>query len=93
VGKRETSEIINLRKMEEQLARQEDYVGAHKAQRQIAEIERKENEKWQVMRNSKIRNLFSQLQTKQEAELAVLRQKIIQGHEEQRKLRKTEEEK
>lgn len=42
------------------------------------------------MRNSKIRNLFSQLQAKQEAELAVLRQKIMQGHEEQRKLRKTE---
>lgn len=43
MGKRQTSEIINLRKVEEQLAKQEDYVGAHKIQRQIAEIERKEN--------------------------------------------------
>lgn len=43
MGKRETSEIINLRKVEEQLAKQEDYVGAHQIQRQIAQLERKEN--------------------------------------------------
>jgi hypothetical protein len=93
LGKRETSEVINLRRVEEQLARQEDYVGAHKVQRQIADLERRESEKWAVMRNSKIRNLLVQLQSKQEVELSALRQKITQGHEEQRKVRQQEEEK
>jgi hypothetical protein len=79
--------------VEEQLAKQEDYVGAHKIQRQIAEIERRENEKWMVMRNSKIRNLLSQLQMKQDVELSALRQKITQGFEEQKKMRTIEEEK
>lgn len=92
-SKRETSEIINLRRVEEQLARQEDYVGAHKTQRQIADLERRENGKWAVKRSSKIRNLLAQLQGKQEVELSALRQKITQGHEEQRKLRYLEEEK
>lgn len=41
MGKRETSEMINLRRVEEQLAKQEDYIGAHSIQRQIADIERK----------------------------------------------------
>lgn len=36
LGKRETSEMINLRRVEEQLAKQEDYIGAHNIQRQIA---------------------------------------------------------
>lgn len=40
------------------------------------------------MRNSKIRNLLTQLQAKQEVELSALRQKISQGFEEQKKLRK-----
>lgn len=66
MGKRETSEMINLRKVEEQLAKQEEYVEAHKIQRQIAEIERKENERWMGMRNTKIRNLLVQLQGKQD---------------------------
>jgi hypothetical protein len=87
MGKRETSEMINLRRVEEQLAKQEDYIGAHTIQRQITEIERKENEKWMLMRNTKIRNLISQLQSKQEVELAALRQKIMQGFEEQKKQR------
>jgi hypothetical protein len=93
VGKRETSEVINLRKVEEQLARQELYVEAHKIQRQILEIERKENERWTSLRSNKIRNLLTQLQSKQEVELSALRQKITQGFEEQKKLRQSEEEK
>ena len=80
--------MINLRKVEEQLAKQEDYVGAHKVQRQVAELERKENEKCQALRNGKIRNLLSQLQAKQAVELSALRQKITQGGEEQAKLRR-----
>jgi hypothetical protein len=40
-----------------------------------------------VLRNSKIKNLISQLQVKQDVELAALRQKITQGFEEQKKQR------
>jgi hypothetical protein len=45
------------------------------------------------MRNNKIRNLISTLQSKQEVELAALRQKIMQGFEEQKKQRQMEEDK
>ena len=41
--KRESSEVISLRKIEEKMAKQEDYIGAHQIQRQILEIEKKEN--------------------------------------------------
>ena len=47
------------------MARQEDYVAAHKVQKQVGELERKENEKWLSLRNGKIRNLLAQLQAKQ----------------------------
>lgn len=45
------------------------------------------------MRTNKIRNLIVQLQGKQEVELSALRQKIMQGFEEQKKQRQAEEDK
>lgn len=39
--KKETGEVITLRRVEEQLARAEEYAEAHQIQRQIQEIERK----------------------------------------------------
>jgi hypothetical protein len=54
-----------LRKIEESLARQENYVEAHKVQKQIQELERAEFEKWNMTRTNKIRNLLNQLRGKQ----------------------------
>ena len=50
-------------------------------QRQLAELERVEYEKWMVVRTQKIKNLLNQLKTKQENEASVLRQRIEQGFE------------
>lgn len=63
---KETSEMINLRKIEESLARQEDYKEAHKVQQKLAELERQEFEKWNYTKINKIKNLLQQLNTKQE---------------------------
>lgn len=90
---KETSEIINLRKIEESLARQEDYKEAHKVQQKIMELERQEFEKWNYAKMSKVKNLLQQLHQKQENELNVLRQRIESGYEEQKKQRNLELEK
>lgn len=82
--------MINLRKIEENLAKQEKYIEAHKVQRQIQALERSEFEKWNHAKDGKIKNLMGQLRGKQENELGALRQKIEQGFEEQKKVRDNE---
>jgi hypothetical protein len=68
--------MINLRKIEENLAKQEKYIEAHKVQKQIQALERSEFEKWNHAKDGKIKNLMGQLRGKQENELGALRQKI-----------------
>ena len=65
-SKKESGEIINLRKIEETLAKQEKYIEAHKVQKQIISLEKTEFEKWNHAKNGKIKNLMSQLRTKQD---------------------------
>ena len=90
---KDSSELMNLRKIEENLAKQEDYLEAHKVQKQIEGMERAEFEKWNFARLNKVRNLLQQLRNKQETELSAIRQKIEQGFEEQKKIRNQELEK
>lgn len=75
-GRKESGEMINLRKIEENLAKQEKYIEAHKVQKQIQALERSEFEKWNHAKDGKIKNLMGQLRGKQENELGALRQKI-----------------
>lgn len=63
---------------------------AHKVQKQIQNLEKVEFERWNLAKNGKIKNLMSQLRTKQDNELSALLQKIEQGFEEQKKIRNTE---
>ena len=91
--KKESGEIINLRKIQETLAKQEKYIEAHKVQKQIQNLEKTEFEKWNHAKTGKIKNLMSQLRNKQENELNALLQKIEQGFEEQKKIRNTQYEK
>ena len=90
---KQSSEAINLKKIEENLAKQQSYVEAHRVQKQLQELEKAEYQKWMVSRNNKIRNLLNQLKTKQENEAGALRQRIQQGFEEQKKTRQAEYEK
>ena len=91
--KKESGEIINLRKIQETLAKQEKYIEAHKVQKQIHNLEKTEFEKWNHAKTGKIKNLMAQLRNKQENELNALLQKIEQGFEEQKKIRNTQYEK
>ena len=78
-SKRESSEVINLRKIEESLAKQENYIEAHKVQKQIQGLERTEFEKWNRIKSNKLKNLMEQLRSKQRTELNALEQKVQQG--------------
>jgi len=53
-------------------------------------LERDESERWQHMRDMKIKNQRNQLETKQNNELAALRKRIVTGQDEQRKARSIE---
>ena len=63
---------------------------ALQVQKQIQELEKTEQEKWNYNHNGKIKNLLSQLTSKQENEVNALRQRIEQGFEEQKKIRSQE---
>ncbi|CAD8176803.1 unnamed protein product [Paramecium octaurelia] len=93
VKPKDSAELLALRKTEEQLARQENYLEAHVIQSRIQAQERDEYEKWTSCRQQKIRNLITQLRQKQINELNALTQRILSGQEEQRKIRSQELEK
>ncbi|EGR29465.1 oxygen-independent coproporphyrinogen iii family protein, putative [Ichthyophthirius multifiliis] len=82
---KDTPELLNLRKMEEQLARQQEYMEAHQIQQRIFILEKEEFEKWNYQRQIKVKNLMVQLRTRQQNEISALRQRIISGQEEQKK--------
>jgi len=79
--------------MEENLAKQQEYMDAHKIQQRIQQIEREETEKYTLQRNNRIKNLLNLLKTRQTNEINAIRQRIISGQEEQRKIRSQELEK
>lgn len=62
---KESGEMINLRKIEDSLAKQEKYSEAYKVQKQLQELERAEYEKWGMARALKMKNLLGQLRSKQ----------------------------
>lgn len=87
---KESPELLNLRKIEEQLANKAEYIEAHKVQQRRLIVERNEQEKWEVERRSRINKQMDQLKTRQKVELKALEQKIESGKEEQRKMRAIE---
>eukprot|EP00828_Plagiopyla_frontata_P041928 TRINITY_DN6129_c0_g1_i12.p2 TRINITY_DN6129_c0_g1~~TRINITY_DN6129_c0_g1_i12.p2 ORF type:complete len:210 (+),score=56.44 TRINITY_DN6129_c0_g1_i12:148-777(+) len=87
---KDSAELLNHRKIEEQLAKQKDYIEAHKVQQLCLQMETEEYEKWTGQRRQKIRNQLLQLKQKQDNELNALRQRIVSGQDEQRKVRSLE---
>jgi len=90
---KDSAEILNLRKIQQTLAKQKDYIEAHKIQQQCMKLERQEVEKWQSVREQKIKNQKAQLEHKQANELNAIRKRIVTGQEEQRKARSLDLEK
>eukprot|EP01017_Pseudomicrothorax_dubius_P016473 TRINITY_DN186_c0_g1_i3.p1 TRINITY_DN186_c0_g1~~TRINITY_DN186_c0_g1_i3.p1 ORF type:complete len:245 (-),score=94.23 TRINITY_DN186_c0_g1_i3:362-1096(-) len=87
---KDTSEILNMRKIEESLARQRDYIEAHKVQQKCNMIVLEELEKWNVTRDTKIRNQINQLTIKQQQELNAFRQRVAASQDETAKTRTNE---
>lgn len=90
---RETPEMINLRRIEESLAKVESYQEAHRVQQRVQELARAEAEKWAVARGAKVRNLLTQLQARQDGELGATRQRIESCYELEKRAREDELEK
>lgn len=80
-------ELLNLRKIEDRLAKQKDYSEAHKMKLKSDQLEAWELEKW---RNSKQQENFqkeAQFKHKRQQELVALCKRIQTGREEQKKQR------
>ena len=83
---KESSELLNLRKMEEHMVKQKkylffwhSYVEANKVQARIKELEVAEKGTWMNNRDIKIDTSLNQLRAKQAVELANLKKKIQTG--------------
>lgn len=87
---KDTATLLNLRAIEENLAKQEKYLEAHKAQQQRLQLEKEERDKWALIRQNKIKAQVEFFRKKKETELNALRQRIKSGQEEQKKARESE---
>ena len=68
------------------LAKQENYVEAHKVQVKIHAMEKQENPKFASDRQKKINNHILQFKQKQQMEMKALVQKLKMGYEEKKKM-------
>lgn len=83
-------DLLNLRKIQETLAKQKKYKEASEAQREASALEAKELALWEATRNAKIKKLMAQQEKKNELEMEGLRKRIASGREEQRHAMATE---
>lgn len=83
-------ELLNLRKIQESLAKQKDYAEAHKVQQRAIEIEAQEKLKFEAIREQKIASKEAQMAQKQNIELQALKKRINTSIDEQRKSRAIE---
>lgn len=83
---KESTELINLRKVMDILAKQENYAEAHKVQVKIQALEKQQNPKFANDREKKIGNLMYQYRQKQETEMKALAQKLKMLYDEKKKM-------
>jgi len=83
-------DLLNLRKIQDTLAKMKKYQEAMKMKQQADQVEAKETESWRMKREAKIRALEDQFLHKQALEMSGLTKRIVSGREEQRQARKVE---
>lgn len=83
-------ELLNLRRIQVNLAKQKEYSEAHQVQVRAQKLEKQEQDRYLQERAIKIENLENQLFQKQENEMEALRKRIIAGENEQKKQRALE---
>lgn len=82
-----SSELLNLQKIQVNLAKQKEYVEAHQVQVRAKKLETQEQNKYYQERENKIHAEEKKLVKKQELEMESLRKRIIAGENEQKKQR------
>ena len=87
---KQSAELLNLRTIEQQLARQKQYADAHQVQVKAQMMEQEESEKNMQMRHKKIVSVEAKLITKQQNEMNALRKKIEAAMNERLKQRENE---
>lgn len=85
-----SKELLNLRKIQESLAKQKNYSEAAKVKAQNDQIQAKETAAWKAKRDTKVASLDDQFIHKQSLEMGGLLKRIHSGREEQKHARKTE---
>ena len=85
-----SKDLLNLRKIQETLAKQRKYSEAQKTKQQADALEVREHAQWKAKRDAKIAALEDQFLRKQALEMHGLLKRIQSGREEQKHARKTE---
>lgn len=83
-------DLLNLRKIQETLAKQKKYAEAGKTKGQADALEKEELKSWEKLREKKIASLEEQAVHKQQLEMGGLMKRIASGREEQKQARKSE---
>lgn len=85
-----STELLNLRKIQTNFAKQKDYKEAHEVQVRANDLEAKEREAWEVNCHKKILASEATLMQKQQQEMNALK-KRLEGHMNERlKMREVE---
>jgi|EP00927_Polykrikos_kofoidii_P055168 hypothetical protein len=85
-----SKDYLNLRKIQETLAKMKKYAEAGKTKAQADQVEEKELAMWKAKREQKMNALEEQFLHKQQLEMGGLLKRIQSGREEQKQARKTE---
>jgi len=85
-----SKDLLNLRRIQETLAKQKKYAEAEKTKLQADRVEMQEHQMWKATRESKIQSLETQFLHKQQLEMGGLLKRIQSGREEQKQARKGE---
>lgn len=87
---KDCTKILDYKIQLERLVKGEEYKDAHYMQQKIFELEKGENEKYQIERSKKIDTLLDQKANQQQNEYLALRKRIINGLDELELQRKSE---
>lgn len=82
-----SKELLNLRKIQEALAKQKDYVEAAKIKKKADELEAWELEKWTNQKQAEMYQKEMRFKHKLKSELVALKKRILTGKQEQKKQR------
>lgn len=85
-----SKDLLNLRKIQETLAKMKKYAEAGKTKAQADQVEEKEHALWKAKREQKISALEDNFLCKQQLEMGGLLKRIGSGREEQKQARKSE---